>query len=60
MAGIGSYTLVGVSPNQTKDYSRIHAYDNLGRPSLTSQYLSDGDYTHATEYDVWGRVITET
>ncbi|MFN8988252.1 MAG: hypothetical protein ACK5VR_18300, partial [Burkholderiales bacterium] len=43
-----------------KDYRRIHAYDSLGRPSLTTQYLSDGDYTHATEYDVWGRVITET
>ena len=49
-----------MSPNQTKDYRRIHAYDSLGRPSLTTQYLSDGAYTHATEYDVWGRVITET
>ncbi|MFN7475750.1 MAG: RHS repeat-associated core domain-containing protein, partial [Burkholderiales bacterium] len=43
-----------------KDYRRIHAYDSLGRPSLTTQYLSDGAYIHATEYDVWGRVITET
>ncbi|MCA3023432.1 MAG: RHS repeat-associated core domain-containing protein [Rhodocyclaceae bacterium] len=49
-----------MSPNQTKDYSRIHAYDSLGRPSLTTQYLTDGAYTHATDYDAWGRVISET
>lgn len=58
--GIGqlgeAYTLNGT----IKDYRRLHSYDSLGRPSLTTQTLTDGSYTSATEYDAWGRNITQT
>ena len=59
-----TYTLTGPANNKTKDYRRLHAYDNLGRPSTISQTLGEAIgttvYTHQSEYDDWGRVITET
>ncbi len=58
--GIGqlaeAYTMVGAS----KDYRRVHTFDTLGRPSLTTQYLSDAAYTQLFEYDPWGRLIKQT
>jgi YD repeat-containing protein len=60
--GIGqlaeAYTLIGIAPNKVKDYRRIHTYDNLGRPRLTTQNLTDGVYTSLVAYDAYGRVIT--
>jgi len=39
---------------------RTHTYDSLGRPSLTTQILTDAAYTNLTNYDAWGRVIRQT
>jgi len=41
------------------DYSRTHAYDNLGRPISTSTTL-DATYTVGVNYDANGRVATQS
>lgn len=51
-----AYTLTGT----TKDYDRVHTYDALGRPSLTTQYLTDGAYASKSEFDTWGRPMRQT
>lgn len=51
-----AYTIAG----GLKTYDRTHSFDAMGRPSQTSQSLSDGAYTSLTSYDIWGRVITQT
>lgn len=43
----------------SKTYQRTHEYDILGRPSRTTQLLTDGSYTAEPEYDVWGRLISQ-
>jgi len=52
-----AYTIDGKGK---KDYRRIHSYDELGRPSTTTQVLSDGNYTSTPAYDVWGRPNKQT
>jgi RHS repeat-associated protein len=58
--GIGqlaeAYTITGT----TKDYDRVHVYDSLGRPHLTTQYLTDGVYVDQSDYDAWGRPMRQT
>ncbi|WP_374568761.1 NBR1-Ig-like domain-containing protein, partial [Ideonella sp.] len=48
-----AYTIDGKGK---KDYRRIHTYDGLGRPSTTTQVLTDGNYTSTPAYDDWGRL----
>ncbi len=38
----------------------MHTYDAIGRPSKTTQTLTDGTYTSTQAYDAWGRVISQT
>ncbi|WP_373989876.1 Ig-like domain-containing protein [Duganella sp. BuS-21] len=49
---------IGTPTNKT--YSRTHNYDALGRPTLTTQLLSDGPYTSNSDYDAWSRVVRQT
>ncbi len=51
-----AYTLTGTG---TKDYQRLHAYDNLGRPARTTVSL-DIDYVTESTYDSNGRVSRGT
>ncbi|MCU6433688.1 polymorphic toxin type 28 domain-containing protein [Undibacterium sp. Jales W-56] len=58
--GIGqlaeAYTLTG----SAKDYSRLHTYDSLGRPSRSSQLINSQVYSQTPDYDLWGRLIRTT
>jgi RHS repeat-associated protein len=56
--GIGQLSEAYTGSPTNKDYRRTHSYDSLGRPSLTSQFLTDGTYTSLTAYDAYGRIIT--
>jgi RHS repeat-associated protein len=58
--GVGQLAEAYTGTPLNKDYRRIHTYDSLGRPSTTTQILSDGSYVQSSEYDDWGRKITET
>jgi|GEM_PF-2487904 len=51
--GIGR--LERASAGGTDNYLRVHSYDSLGRPSVTTQRLTDAEYSSKTEYDGWGR-----
>ncbi|MCU6501539.1 Ig-like domain-containing protein [Rugamonas sp. A1-17] len=42
------------------NYLRVHSYDSLGRPSATTQRLTDGTYSSKTDYDAWGRPYRQT
>ena len=59
-AAIGQLAEAYTGPAAAKTYRRLHTYDPLGRPLLTSQVLSDAVYTSQPTYDAWGRVITQT
>jgi RHS repeat-associated protein len=56
--GIGQLAEAYTGSPTNKDYRRTHSYDSLGRPSLTTQYLTDGTYTSLNAYDAYGRLIT--
>lgn len=43
-----------------KDYSRVHSYDSQGRPATTTLTLYGGSYKSTLDYDLWGRVATQT
>jgi RHS repeat-associated protein len=58
--GIGQLAEAYTGPSTAKDYRRVHTYDSLGRPSTTTQYLTDGAYTSTPTYDAWSRVVTQT
>lgn len=51
--GIGR--LERASAGGADNYLRVHSYDSLGRPSVTTQRLTDAEYSSRTEYDGWGR-----
>jgi RHS repeat-associated protein len=58
--GIGQ---LGEAYNGTPDnktYSRVHTYDSLGRPSTTTQWLTDAAYLSQVEYDDWSRPVRQT
>ena len=59
-AGLGQLAEAYTSQATNKDYRRLHTYDSIGRPKLVTQYLKDGQYTAATDYDTWGRLISQT
>ncbi|MBC3879962.1 hypothetical protein H8K35_06505 [Undibacterium sp. LX40W] len=46
----------GTATNKT--YSRTHTFDSFGRPQETAQLLTDGVYKSLSQYDAWGRLIT--
>ncbi|MBI3716208.1 MAG: matrixin family metalloprotease [Betaproteobacteria bacterium] len=58
--GIGQLAEAFTGPPANKDYDRVHTYDNLGRPLLTTQTLFDGAYSTLTDYDAWGRFKQQT
>ena len=58
--GIGQLAEAYTGTAATKDYDRLHTYDNLGRPNTTTQKLTDGLYTTQNGYDTWGRLSTLT
>lgn len=57
---IEAYTQTG----STKDYDRLHTYDELGRPRMASQVIGDGTanatFRATTDYDAWGRPLRQT
>jgi RHS repeat-associated protein len=59
--GIGQLAEAYTQAGSTKDYDRLHTYDTLGRPLLTTQVLANnGSYASLAEYDAWGRAVTQT
>lgn len=58
--GVGQLAEAFTSKPTSKDYRRVHTYDALGRPSVTTQYLSDAVYVATTGFDAWGRVAKQT
>jgi len=58
--GKGQLAEAYTGPSTAKDYRRVHSYDSLGRPSTTTQTLTDGDYKATPTYDLWGRVSKQT
>jgi len=58
--GVGQLAEAFTGQPTYKDYRRLQSYDSQGRPSLVKQYLRDGQYTAAPDYDTWGRVISQT
>jgi RHS repeat-associated protein len=54
--GIGQLAEAYTGLSTAKDYQRIHTYDPYGRPSVTTQKLSDATYAVRIFYDTWGRV----
>ncbi|MDQ1813289.1 polymorphic toxin-type HINT domain-containing protein [Massilia sp. CCM 9210] len=50
-----AYTMTGTA----KDYRRVQTYDHLGRPYMTTQTLTNTDYTVVNEHDEWGRRSSE-
>jgi RHS repeat-associated protein len=53
--GVGQLAEAYTGPASAKDYRRLHTYDGLGRPSTTTQVLTDGNYTSTPLYDAWAR-----
>ena len=58
--GVGQLAEAFTGQANNKDYRRIHTYDELGRPKLTTQYLADGAYSALTTYDTWSRVVGQS
>ena len=58
--GIGQLAEAYTGTPTLKDYRRLHTYDALGRPSTTTQVLTDASYLAKADYDAWGRVSRQT
>jgi RHS repeat-associated protein len=58
--GIGQLAEAYTGKSTAKDYRRTHTFDSLGRPSVSTQMLTDGNYTARTDYDTWGRPVKQT
>ena len=58
--GLGQLAEAYTGPAATKDYRRLHSYDQFGRPAQTVQQLYDGSYITSPTYDAWGRVVMMT
>lgn len=41
-----------------KDYQRLHAYDDKGRPTTTTQRIQGMPFTSTMGYDSWGRPVS--
>lgn len=59
-AGVGQLAEAYTGQPTNKDYRRLQLYDSVGRPTLVTQYLKDGQYSTATDYDTWGRLVSQT
>ena len=59
-AGVGQLAEAYTGQATNKDYRRLQTYDSFARPKLVTQYLKDGQYTAATDYDTWGRLVSQT
>jgi RHS repeat-associated protein len=55
--GVGQLAEAYTGPSTAKTYRRLHSYDSVARPEITTQFLSDGNYLSQTVYDAWGRVL---
>jgi RHS repeat-associated protein len=60
--GIGQLAeATGAPTSDIRHYRRSHAYDNLARPTITSETLADSNtYISKTDYDGVGRIGTQT
>ncbi|MBC3809238.1 hypothetical protein H8K52_18010 [Undibacterium seohonense] len=57
--GIGQLAEAYTGTATNKTYQRVHTYTSQGRPSTTTQSLTDGTYVSKLDYDAWGRVIQQ-
>lgn len=58
--GIGQLHEAYTQNGSLKDYSRVYTYDGLSRPILTTQIISLDTFNSQTDFDIWGRSVTQT